>query len=244
VRDADTGFNKKLKGIVTWGDNLYRHYRRKIEEQFHCFVTDTYGCGEGIQVAAQCGLSNGAYHVFMPHVVLEVVDDHGYPVNKGETGNVLLTRLDVGAMPLIRYRVGDLARKALTDTCPCGRGLEMVASIEGRDTDVIVTPNGNRLIVHFFTGIFEYYPSIANFRIVQDRPEHILVEIVPNPDFRIEYFERIKKEILTKGAAELEISLNLVENISQVTSHKRRFVLSHLCGADRPSTNTSETTKA
>ena len=165
-RAKEIGFTKMMKGIVTWGDNLYKHFRNMIEDQFRCRVTDTYGCGEGIQVAAQCEYGN--YHVFMPHVVVEIVDDKGNPVPDGETGNILLTRLDPGSMPLIRYSVGDIGRKLPQPTkCACGRGLEIMLSIDGRETDVVVTPNGNRLIVHFFTGIFEYYQSIDTFKVIQ-----------------------------------------------------------------------------
>lgn len=227
-RAIKVGFNRRMKGFVSWGDNMYAHYRIKIEEAFHCKVTDTYGCGEGIQIAAQCGMGDGAYHIFMPHVVVEIVDDDGLPVNPGEVGNILLTRLDAGAMPLIRYKVGDIGRKSTIDTCPCGRGLEMLSKIEGRDTDIIVTPNGNRLIVHFFTGIFEYYQSIDTFKIIQEKVGEIIVEIVPKSDFRKEDWEKLKREILEKGDHDLQIQLRIVKEIPLEKSNKRRFVVSKI----------------
>jgi phenylacetate-CoA ligase len=227
-RAAQVGFNRKMKGFVSWGDNLYDHYRAKIEKSFQCRVTDTYGCGEGIQIAAQCGMNNGAYHIFMPHVAVEIVDDDGMPVKPGEVGNILLTRLDAGAMPLIRYKVGDIGRKSPDQTCECGRGLEMLTKIEGRDTDIIVTPNGNRLIVHFFTGIFEYYQSIDTFKVIQEKPGEIIVELVPNADFRDVHWTALKKEIWEKGDPDLTIHLKLVKEIPLEKSNKRRFVVSRL----------------
>jgi|WetSurMetagenome_2_1015567.scaffolds.fasta_scaffold00064_30 phenylacetate-CoA ligase len=228
LRAAHVGFNHQLKGIVTWGDNLYQHYRINMESVFKCRVTDTYGCCEGIQIAAQCGMNNGAYHIFMPHVAVEVVDDKGFPVSPGEVGNILLTRLDAGAMPLIRYKVGDIGRKSLDDACPCGRGLEMLTKIEGRDTDIIITPNGNRLIVHFFTAIFEYYQTIDTFKIIQEKPGAIIVEIMPKPAFRKEDLNKLKAEILVKGDPDLEIEFRLVDEIPPEKSNKRRFVVSKL----------------
>jgi phenylacetate-CoA ligase len=228
VRAVEIGFNRTLSGLVSWGDNLYAHYRHKIENAFKCRVTDTYGCGEGIQIAAQCGRSDGAYHIFMPHVAVEVVDDDGNPVAPGEVGNILLTRLDPGAMPLIRYRLGDVGIKSLAEVCPCGRGLEMLAKVEGRDTDFVVTPRGNRLIVHFFTGIFEYFPTIDTFRITQDRVDAIRVEIVPRPDFKMEHWSQIKNEILEKGDPDLQVEMELVQEIQPESSNKRRFVVSKL----------------
>lgn len=226
-RAEDVGFNWELDGVVTWGDNLYNHFRTMIEKIFSCKVTDTYGCGEGIQVAAQCGDSNGAYHIFMPHVVVEIVDDDGLPVNRGESGHIVLTRLDPGAMPLIRYKVGDMgALSTLSSNCWCGRGLDMLLSIEGRDTDAVITPSGNRLIVHFFTGIFEYYPSIESFFVFQDKSGLISIEIVPRSDFNIEHWESIKNEILEKGDPALKIEMRIVNQTSSASFNKRRFVLS------------------
>jgi phenylacetate-CoA ligase len=227
-RALQVGFNLPLSGVVCWGDNLYPHYRREIENAFGCRVTDSYGCGEGIQVAAQCGHGGGAYHVFMPHVIVEIVDEEGIPVPPGQTGTILLTRLDAGAMPLIRYRVGDLGRMGPTKVCACGRESEIMAAIDGRDTDVVITPRGNRLIVHFFTGIFEYFPSVDAFRIIQYKPGAISVEIVARADFEHEHWESIRKQILEKGDPDLEIEMTLVHAIQPESSNKRRFIISKI----------------
>jgi phenylacetate-CoA ligase len=119
------------------------------------------------------------------------------------------------------------------ESCPCGRGLETMVSIDGRDTDVIITPRGNRLIVHFFTGIFEYYPSIDTFKITQDRPGAILVEIVPRQDFKLAHWELIKNEIKEKGDPTMEIDMEIVQSIPLESSNKRRFVVSKLGGTRR-----------
>ena len=228
LRAKEVGFDYELHGVVTWGDNLYQHYRETIEEVFSCRVTDTYGIGEGIQVAAQCDAKEGGYHVFMPHVIVEIVDDNGVAVAPGEMGHILLTRLYPGAMPLIRYRVGDLGIKSVVEKCPCGRGSEMLDSIEGRDTDVIVTPSGNRLIVHFFTGILEYYSSVNTFRIVQESIEDLRIEIVANDDFTDQDWESITEEIHRKGDAGLNIKLDIVDEIAMPANGKRRFVVSEI----------------
>lgn len=224
-RAGETGFNYSLKGAVSWGDNLFSNYRRAIEEQFKCRVTDTYGCGEGIQVAAQC--HSGSYHIFTPHVAVEFTKN-GMQVPHGEMGEVLLTRLHAGAMPLIRYSVGDMGRGGGNETCECGRGFELMRSIEGRHTDIVVTPSGNRLIVHFFTGIFEYATTIDTFQVVQEKPGEIKVRIVPRHDFKLEDWKRVEKEILVNGDPDLVIQLEIVQEIQLERSNKRRFVISRI----------------
>lgn len=226
-RAEEVGYNYSLSGAVSWGDNLFNNYREKIEGQFNIKVTDTYGCGEGIQVAAQCGKNDGEYHIFMPHVIVEFLED-GFPVPEGALGEIFLTRLDPGAMPLIRYCIGDVGRGSDKDSCPCGRGLKMMSKIEGRSSDIIITPNGNKLIVHFFTGIFEYYSSIQYFQVCQEKLEEIRIKIVPNPDFSEKDCMMIKKEINEKGDKDLIIIFEIVNEIPLEKSNKRRFVISNL----------------
>ena len=226
-RASKLGLRIPLKGVVSWGDNMFAHYRQMIESAFLCRVTDAYGCGEGIQIAAQCGEGQGNYHVFMPHVLVEVLRD-GRPAGPGELGDIVVTRLNAGAMPLIRYRVGDVGRPGLARTCSCGRGLDTLQTIEGRATDIVLTPNGRRLIVHFFTGIFEFARSIDTFQVIQDEVGSIVVRIVPHGRFDEAEWVRLKDEILARGDPDLRIDLEVVDSIPLERSNKRRFVVSRL----------------
>jgi phenylacetate-CoA ligase len=218
--------NLTMEGIVTWGDNLYKNYRKNIEAQFKCRITDTYGCGEGIQVAAQCPKGFNHYHIFMPHVIVEIVDDNGKNVKRGDQGNILLTRLLPGAMPLIRYKIGDVGKFCKDEYCECGCGFDILDQIDGRCSDFIYTPNNNRLIVHFFTGIFEYYPQIDNFRVHQETIDKITIDIVKGKDFNSKLLHEIKNQINKKGDPDLTIKFNIVDKIDDNNSAKRKFVVS------------------
>lgn len=231
-RAREVGWNQPLDSAVTWGDNLFPHYRSAIASAFQTEVYDTYGCAEGIQVAAQCEYKN--YHVHTLDVVVEYVDDEGYPVPSDETGRLLLTRLHPGAMPLIRYAVGDIGVAGDDQQCECGRTFDLMACIQGRDTDVITTPSGNRLIVHFFTGILEYFPEIDSFQVVQDDPSEILLRLVPSSGYTSAVGARVVRTLKDRGAGDLEIHVDLVDGIPLPPTGKRRFVINNLAG-DSPS---------
>lgn len=224
-RAAELGWNQPIRSAVTWGDNLYDHYRVAIEQAFHTQVFDTYGCAEGIQVAAQC--EQGNYHVHNLDVIVEYLDGEDRPVPPGERGHLILTRLHPGPMPLIRYRVGDTGVSAGQRVCDCGRGFEMMESVEGRDTDIIVTPAGNRLIVHFFTGLIEHFREVKSFQVVQREPDSILLRIAPAADYTPEIGEQIVRQLKEKGA-DCTIQVELVDNIPLTSGGKRRFVISEL----------------
>jgi phenylacetate-CoA ligase len=219
------GWNVPMRSVVTWGDNLVPHYRRTIEQAFGRRVFDTYGCAEGMQVSAQCG-SGPHYHVHMLDVIVEYLDDDNLPVPVGRPGHIVLTRLHPGPMPLIRYRIGDVGTAGTDTVCGCGRQWELMDSIQGRNTDVVVTPSGNRLIVHFFTGILEHFREIEAFQVEQNELDSIDLRIVPTPEFDGEVAESVRLRLSEKGAADLKIHIEPVSNIPIPPSGKHKFVIS------------------
>ncbi|MEZ5399800.1 MAG: hypothetical protein R2729_09020 [Bryobacteraceae bacterium] len=246
-RAAQRGWNAPLKSVVTWGDTLYPHYRRSIERAFGVRINDTYGCGEGFQIAAQCG-AGSHYHVHELDVIVEYVDEGGCPARPGEPGNVLITRLHPGPMPLIRYQVGDRAAPSALEACPCGRHWELMDSIQGRDTDVVTTPGGNRLIVHFFTGVLAHFQEIDSYQVVQEKVDSIRIRVTVNAASQFTpQLERAIKTRLRENGADLEIEMEPVESIPVAASGKRRFVISRLGptagGARNASTETAQVVK-
>ena len=221
---ADTlGWDHPLSSVVSWGDSLYPHYRQLIESVFQTKVFDTYGCAEGFQIAAQCEYGN--YHLHALDTVVEILDAYEKPVKPGKIGNIVVTRLHPGPMPLIRYVVGDLGVPSKQRGCPCGRGLPMMEAIKGRDADVITTPSGNRLIVHFFTGILEHFPEIDSFQVVQTEPDSILLRIQPKGEMTDSILDKIKTSLADKGTSDLQVNFQFVESIPMPPSGKHRFVI-------------------
>jgi phenylacetate-CoA ligase len=180
-----------------------------------------------MQIAAQCGTSN-TYHIHTLDVIVECLDDDGLPVRAGQPGNLILTRLYPGPMPLIRYQVGDVGVLGGERRCDCGRGYDVLESIQGRDTDIIITPSGNRLIVHFFTGIIEHFSEIESFQVIQEEPDIIILRLVPNEGFSQETVTRVLEKLHERGAADLKILVEPVKEIALPPSGKRRFIVSKI----------------
>jgi phenylacetate-CoA ligase len=224
LRAIQQGWNRPLRSIVTWGDTLYPGYRAAIERAFGTRVHDTYGCSEGMQIAAQCGHEQN-YHIHTLDVVVETTDEAGNLKDEGESGNILLTRLHAGAMPFLRYQVGDVGTLGPAELCACGRGFARMQSVEGRDTDIVITPSGNRLIVHFFTGVIEHFSEIESFQVLQSELESILVRVVPAAGYGPEVEQRLVRALSARGAESLRIVVEAVDEIP-TPSGKRRFVIS------------------
>jgi phenylacetate-CoA ligase len=124
-------------GAEPWSDAL----RAKLEAAWGGIdACDIYGLSEvmGPGVAMECREGKGAMHVFDDHFLPEVVDpDTGEAVPPGDQGELVLTTLTKEALPVIRYRTGDVTSFVDGD-CPCGRTHRRIARFSGRVDDMLV----------------------------------------------------------------------------------------------------------
>lgn len=221
--------NITLKAVISLGDKLFSHYKANIKKAFNCEVFDTYGSAEGFLIAAQKDLEY--YYLMSPHVYIEIVDDEYNPVPDGTMGNILVTRLDGYAMPMIRYRLGDLGIMLPKENYPKKQAFNypLLQQIVGRETDVVKTQNGKTLVVHSFTGIFEHIPGIKQFKVIQKNLHGIDIEIIKGENFTCSDTEMATK-MLQKYIADESFKINylFVENIAPSKSGKPQMIESHL----------------
>jgi phenylacetate-CoA ligase len=224
LEDNNLNFNSS----VSWGDKLFDHYKKNITENLGCQVFETYGTGEGIKIAAQ--KDNPYMYIMTPYVFLEILDDEGNPVPDGTMGNIVVTSLVNRAMPLIRYRLGDLAIKLPKEKYPKDRSLDLplLQKVIGRETDIIKTPYGRKLIVHSFTGVFEYYPQIKQFCIIQKKLSGIHVLYIKDHGFHARVLNEISNKLATLIKEPFEITFEAVEHIPPTQSGKPQIIISHL----------------
>ena len=217
----------QVKKLFTRGDCLFPNYRLLIEKTFNAQVIDCYGLGEGLQVACQCS-SHDYLHIAEHHLFVEITNKETAKNTSNEKiGNVIVTRFEPGPMPLIRYETGDIS--SLHDgKCKCGRNLKLLSRVLGRDTDIIRSPMGDRLIVHFFTQLFEMIPEISQFQIIQSSLSQLIINYVQGDGFHEGILKKIELQINEKCLFKFEIKFNEVIEIPLEKSNKRRFVISKL----------------
>jgi len=218
----------KFKSAISWGDKLFDHYKKNIEKVFGCKIYETYGAGEGLMLASQKDLDY--MYIMSPCVYIEILDDDGNEVPDGELGHVVVTSLIHKAMPLIRYKLGDLAIKLPRSEYPQNRelALPILKKVIGRETDIVKTPLGKKLIVHSFTGIFEYYPSIKQFCVVQENIKGLNIQYIPGINFESSVLDELKSRLLELIDEPFEIEFELVEEIIPTKSGKPQIIISKL----------------
>lgn len=157
-------------GAEPWSESL----RQKIEEAWGEFdACDIYGLSEviGPGVAMECRENKGGLHVFDDHFVPEVVDpETGEPTDG--LGELVLTTLTKEALPVIRYRTGDVTQ-LLPGECPCGRTHQRIARFSGRVDDMLVIRGVNVFPSAIEAALLEHPGVAGQYAIVVDRRETI-----------------------------------------------------------------------
>ena len=206
---------------------MFPHYRKLIEEIFSTKVYDSYGCTEGLMMAAQKDKSS--YYTMSPHVYIELLDKNGNEVKSGELGYVVVTRLDAYAMPLIRYYLGDLAIKGERNTSEkFDLGFPLIEKIIGRDTDIVRTASGKYMVVHSFTGIFEHIPEVKQFRVIQRTLSEIEIEIIPDKGFSEGVYKKVEDIIHNALQEPFGIQFRIVDFIPSTPSGKPQIIQSFI----------------
>jgi phenylacetate-CoA ligase len=156
-----------LFGGEPWGERL----RSDIEGALGLRAVSFYGlsemCGPG--VAAECLAVRDGLHVQEDHFLVEVVDPRdGRPLPPGSEGELVFTTLTKEALPLIRYRTGDIGRLAL-DPCACGRTSSRLRGLRGRHDDMLIVRGVNVHPSHVEKLLFGI-PSVApHYRLIVER---------------------------------------------------------------------------
>ena len=132
----DLALEVGLFGGEPWTEAM----RRQLEDGLGLAAVNFYGLSEiiGPGVAAECREVRRGLHMQEDHFLAEVVDpETGEALSTGEEGELVFTTLTKEALPLLRYRTGDIA--SLTDEpCACGRTLARMSAVRGRRDDMLI----------------------------------------------------------------------------------------------------------
>jgi phenylacetate-CoA ligase len=210
--------------IISSSMMLIPSERRVIEQAFQCKVTDLYGCEEVGLIATECEAHDGM-HVDMETNLLELLDGSGNPVAPGEDGAVIATNLINRSMPLIRYKMGDVASMR-TKPCTCGRTLPLMNNISGRVADFLVRKDGSVVAgVSLVERTLTKFPGVAQMQIIQEHLDLIVLKIVKDPDYD-DNTERALIEEFKASVGASDIRIEFVAAIPQEKSGKFRFAIS------------------
>jgi phenylacetate-CoA ligase len=145
----DLSLLPSLKGIKTTGETL--HHKNPL-------IQDMYSSEEVGTIAIQCPERAENYHV-MENILVEILDEKNNPA---DVGRVIIT--DLTSFYLHRYEIGDYAEMG---TCSCGRGLQTIKKILGRQRNRVLLPDGSRHWPRIGSTEFREIAPIKRFQMTQ-----------------------------------------------------------------------------
>jgi phenylacetate-coenzyme A ligase PaaK-like adenylate-forming protein len=178
---AGPGNGLSLRAGIFGAEPWTHEMRLRLEELLGIRALDIYGLSEviGPGVASECVVAADGLHVNEDHFLVEALDPvTGLPVPDGEPGELTFTTMTKQALPLLRYRTGDIA-SLRRGTCRCGRTLVKMSKIIGRKDDMLVVRGVNVYPSEVERVLLEQDALASDYLLVVDErsPQHRLIAI-------------------------------------------------------------------
>lgn len=209
-----------LRLVHLGGETVTPEVIESVGRSFGVPVRQGYACHEFGQIAEQCPRS-GLLHVLEEAVLLEVLCD-GQAAGPGETGRAVGTALHSLGMPFLRYRLGDLVCVG-PPSCSCGwKGMSLV-SVAGRESDLLVLPDGRRLHVFAVVQVFgDAWDWIGRYQVVQERNNAVRLCLRPRRPPSAEEQTALKRRLQQVLGQGVDVELDLSGDIRREPSGKFR----------------------
>ena len=162
--------NSSIRRIIGIGEGLRDQdfnlnlLGKKIKEKWDVQLFATYSSTEMGATFSECEYGLGG-HVHPELIIVEIIGEDGLPVPDGQPGEIVVTTLGVEAMPLLRFRTGDIAAK-IVDQCKCGRNSYRLTPLVGRKNNMIK-----------LKGTTLYPPAINDVLDNTDYVENYVIEV-------------------------------------------------------------------
>lgn len=157
--------NLGIKGAICIGEPLRNQdfsnntLSQKIKDKWGIKLFSTYASTEMSTAFAECEYSCGGHH-HPDLIIAEVLDENDIPVTDGSAGELVVTTLGVEAMPLVRFKTGDIVQLH-QEPCQCGRNSMRIGPVVGRKQQMIKY-KGTTLYPPAMIDLLRSFPEIQN----------------------------------------------------------------------------------
>lgn len=216
--------NSSIKKAICIGESLRQEdfslntLGHKIKALWDIELHSTYASTEMSTAFTECAASRGGHHN-PALIIVEILDEKGQPVPKGAAGEVVVTTLQVEAMPLVRFKTGDICHWH-QDECPCGRTSLRLGPVLGRKGQMIKY-KGTTLYPPALHDLLNQFEEVQGFVVeafTNDMgTDEILIKLhSPNPS------KALEKRLKDHCRARLRVAPNL-EFVDIASLNKLRF---------------------
>jgi phenylacetate-CoA ligase len=203
-----------IKAVIAAAEPVYARTRQLVAQAFAAPLFNSYGSREFMSIASECDRQEGL-HIHSENLLVETE----FP-SSGAPSEFLVTDLHNYGMPFIRYRIGDIG--VFNDSlCPCGRGLPLIRSVEGRVLQVLRTRAGRVVPGEFFPHVLKDVPEIREFQVQQVSLDEIVISVVLKRPLLDSTQTILRRETSKVFGNDVLVSIKPVEAIPHQPSGKR-----------------------
>ncbi len=213
----------KVKGVQFVSEDVFPWQISNASKAFNARVFLQYGHSESCVFAYTLDESY-AYYCSPFYGMTEILDSDGIHVGEGEAGEVVVTGLHNRALPLIRYRTGDIAVYRGNEN-----GFVMLDRIQGRAVDYIRTADGDQFPISAMPEL-NALKHVYRWQVVQDVPGEVALSIVKEPD----YDEEDEQELLACFRNQFGVSarIDYIDSIPLTQRGKVKLLVQNIDNSD------------
>lgn len=211
--------------FVTGAEKLWPHERALVHEVFGCSVHERYGSRDIGPIAFQLSPDKSLdFSVDWANLLVE-------PASAETFASVLVTKLHADGMPMLRYRLGDVAAFAATNRP--GHPAFTLGEIAGREAERLWLPDGRSVHGNGFPHLLKDFP-IAEFQVHQHADWTVTIRVVPLAALTDEHVRNILRTVQANLPG-IALRFERVQTIARSAANKRRPVISEVCMSPRRS---------
>ena len=215
--------NSSIRRIIGIGEGLRDQnfelnlLGRKIKEKWDVQLFATYSSTEMSATFSECEHGKGG-HVHPELIIVEIIGEDGLPVPDGQPGEIVVTTLGVEAMPLLRFRTGDIASK-IVEQCQCGRNSYRLTPLVGRKNNMIKL-KGTTLYPPAINDVLDNTDYVENYVIEVRQSEAgtddvvVKIGLKHEPDFDV--IKELKDSFRSRIRVAPQIEIHPVEVIQKI----------------------------
>ncbi len=222
--------NSSIKGAICIGESLRNQefennaLATKITEKWDIKLFSTYASTEMSTAFTECEHAVGGHH-HPELIIVEVLDEQNIPVKEGEPGELTFTTLGIEAMPLVRFKTGDIVQLH-TKPCACGRNTLRVGPVIGRKQQMIkykgttLYPPALNDVLNGFSNIESHIIEISTNELGTDEIVIKLAVKIPSEEFLQEVKDHFRAKLRVSPKIEFTTNEILKDLIFQPMSRK------------------------
>lgn len=212
--------------VLLSADHIPATAAETIRKLWHCRVYTHYGMTEtGFGCAVQCSEKSGQ-HIRHDSLLIEIIDPvTGSQLDFGREGEIVITTFANEAMPLFRYRTGDIS-SLINGRCECGSLLPRLGRVKGRIKNRIEMAGSIFSIemlddlIYAFDDVWEYSAELISAR----NEKELLITVIGGNGLKL---PELRRPVATLVPACLKVRVDLVPSISR-SFRKRHLIVSNL----------------